>query len=548
MINKTRAALARLIAPAVKALPRQQQRMYHAAKSSRLTGGWMPGNTSADSELSQSLSQLRNRSRALVRDAAYPKRAKTVIVNNVIGNGIPFQAQVYTRDGDLNTRVNDSIESAWAKWARAESCHTGGALHFCDLERMAMGEIFETGEVFIRKHYRKFGTSRVPLALEIIEPERLADELQFPGAFGPLPSGNTVRLGVEVDAFDRAVAYYVHERHPGHVHADYGRGDRIERVPAEQMFHLRVIKRWPQTRGEPWMHAVMRKVNDMDGLTEAEIVGARASANIFASIEVDDGGTGTLMTNQPGDTSNPPALPPEMPLEAGEVRRLGVGEKLNLHSPNRPNAALDPFMRMMLREFAAGIDVSYESVSRDYSQSNYSSSRLSLLDDRDLWRTLQGWWIRTFRLPLHQDWASQAVLSGAIDRVPVEAYAIDPDKYTAAMFKPRGWSWVDPTKEVAAYISAVRAGFMSVADVIALTGGGQDLEDTLQQRVRELEMMDDAGLVFDTDSRKAEGAGASAPAPAAADDGDDGGDDGDPPPDPDNPDEDAPARVYALHR
>ena len=545
MFNKTRAALARLIAPAVKAVPSAQQRMYHAAKSSRLTSGWAPGSTSADSEIATSLSNLRNRSRALVRDASYPKRAKTVVVNNVIGNGIPFQAQVYTRDQSLNTRINDSIEAAWEKWARADSCHTGGALHMCDIERLAMGEIFEAGEVFIRKHYRKFGNSNVPLALEIIEPERLADELQFPGAFGPLPNGHTVRMGVEVDAFDRPAAYYLHERHPGHVHADYGRGDRIERVPADQMFHLRVIDRWPQTRGVPWMHAVMRKVNDMDGLTEAEIVGARASANIFATVETDDGNAGTLLTNQPGDTSNPPALPPEMPIESGEVRRLGVGEKLNLHSPNRPNAALDPFMRMMLREFAAGINVSYESVSRDYSQSNYSSSRLSLLDDRDMWRVIQGWWLRAFRVPLHQAWLNQAVLAGAVNRVSIESYALDADKYTAAMFKPRGWSWVDPTKEVDAYIRAVRAGFMTVADVIALTGGGQDLEDTLQQRVRELEMMDDAGLVFDTDSRKAEGAGASAPAPAAADDG---GGDGDPPPDPDNPDEDAPARVYALHR
>ena len=43
---------------------------------------------------------------------------------------------------------------------------------------------------------------------------------------------------------------------------------------------------------------------------------------------------------------------------------------------------------------AAGCGPSYESLSRDYSQSNYSSSRLSLLDDRDLWRVLQQWWLR----------------------------------------------------------------------------------------------------------------------------------------------------------
>jgi hypothetical protein len=50
-------------------------------------------------------------------------------------------------------------------------------------------------------------------------------------------------------------------------------------------------------------------------------------------------------------------------------------------NPNRPNSTLDPFMRFLLREIAAGVGVSYESLSRDYSQSNYfKSSRL--IDDR----------------------------------------------------------------------------------------------------------------------------------------------------------------------
>jgi len=47
---------------------------------------------------------------------------------------------------------------------------------------MAMGEVFEAGEVFIRKHYTRFGDSRVPLALEVIEPERLATELVTPAS------------------------------------------------------------------------------------------------------------------------------------------------------------------------------------------------------------------------------------------------------------------------------------------------------------------------------------------------------------------------------
>ncbi len=167
-------------------------------------------------------------------------------------------------------------------------------------------------------------------------------------------------------------------------------------------------------------------------------------------------------------------------------------------NPNRPNSALDPFLRYMLREMAAGVGTSYESLSRDYSQSNYSSSRLALLEDRDSWRALQQWFIRMFRDRLHRVWLQRASAARAIAGVSFADYAADPKKFSAVSFKPRGWSWVDPTKEVEAYKEAVKAGFTTVADVVAETAGGRDLEEVLDQRRRELDEMEEEGLVFDT--------------------------------------------------
>jgi capsid protein len=42
------------------------------------------------------------------------------------------------------------------------------------------------------------------------------------------------------------------------------------------------------------------------------------------------------------------------------------------------------------------------------------------------------------------------------------------------------------------------AGFTTVADVIAETGGGRDLDEVLKQRRRELDEMEAADLSFDT--------------------------------------------------
>ena len=468
-----------------------QMRIYQAARSSRLTSGWATSTTSADSELSASLTALRNRSRALVRDAAYAKRAKVVVQNNVIGAGIGMQGQVMSSRDTLREDVNTAIEEAWRDWSCSEYCHTGGTLHFCDLERALMGQVFDAGEVFVRKHYRPFGGGEIPFALEMIEAERIADEFSYPPSAA---AGAIIKMGIEVDRYGRPLAYWLRQRHPGELRVLPGEADKLERVPAEQILHLRLVDRWPQTRGEPWLHAVARKLNDMDGYSEAEIVAARGSANYLNTIETAEG-EHPLAT--PVDPSNPDGEK-EVITEPGMTLRLAVGEKMNFNNPSRPNTALDPFMRYMLREVAAGTGVSYESLSRDYSQSNYSSSRLALLDDRDLWRMLQQWFLRNFRLPLHKEWLRSAVLARAVAPVRVEEYAVDPKKFEAVLFKPRGWSWIDPTKEVEAYKEAIKAGFTTVTDVIAQTGGGQDIEDVLQQRDRELKLMDDLDLEFDT--------------------------------------------------
>lgn len=468
-------------------LGKVSKRQYESARPSRITGDWATSNTSADMELNSSLRQLRSKSRALCRDVSYAQRAKLLVVNNVIGSGIGMQAQVYNTRDELNKRVNDDIESQWAEWCKADSCHTGGRMHFSALERTSMGQVFEAGEVFIRKHYQPFGMSKVPFALEMIEAERVADELTAqnvkPGA------GNDVRMGIEVDSFGRPVAYYIRKRHPNEYSLVGVSTELVERVPANQIIHLAMLDRWPQTRGEPWLHAVIATLQNMSGYTEAEITRARTQASIAGAIETPEDSASFGETQTDGSVV--------MEVEPGVYKRLNPGEKLTVGPTNSPNPGVESFMRYMLREFSAGAGPSYESISRDYSQSNYSSSRLALLDDRDLWRAFQAWFIQSLRVPVHHEWMQQAVLSRAITTITVESYALSSDKFEAVRFRPRGWGWVDPTKEVEAFKEAVRAGFMTQQDV--LSASGADIEELIDQRKKEVELADEADLIFDTD-------------------------------------------------
>jgi lambda family phage portal protein len=162
----------------------------------------------------------------------------------------------------------------------------------------------------------------------------------------------------------------------------------------------------------------------------------------------------------------------------------------------------------MLRAVAAGVGCSFESVSKDFTQTNYSSSRLSLLEERDTWRVLQKFMIENFHQPIYEAWLEMAVMSGELS---IQGYEISPDRFRKIQWMPRGWSWVDPQKEVEAYKTAVRCGFKTLSDVVSEQGG--DLEDLLLQRQAELAKFDELGIVLDTDPTQVNDAGAQQPVP-----------------------------------
>ncbi|MDD5247823.1 MAG: phage portal protein [Rhodocyclaceae bacterium] len=469
-------------------------RAYAGAQVGRLTSDWNALSTSADSEILTSLRLLRARSRQLVRDNEHAKNAVRVVRSNVVGGGIGMQALVSNARGKLQDSINNQIEDTWGAWADRKTCHTAGLLGFADIEAVAISQIVTAGEVLIRKVRQPFGGGKIPLALEVIESDRLMDQWQTARA----PNGNAIRMGVEIDVWGRPVAYWLHPTHPGDYQFTSFQPSRFMRVPAEDMIHLYVIDRWPQTRGEPWFHCTLKRMNNMAGYEEAEIVAARASASIMGLIESPDLPSGDDVVDAQRTES----------LEPGTIKHLLPGEKFTGFDPSRPNAGIDPFMRFMLRSVAAGVGCSYESLSRDYSTSNYSSSRLALLDDRSLWRILQGWLIRNLRTDIHREWLEAAVMANAI-KIP--DYYTNTAKYQRVRFKPRGWSWIDPTKEVQAYKLAVRSGFVTVSDVIADTAGGLDAEDVFKARRQELDMMAELDLIFDTDPAQVNEKGAAQP-------------------------------------
>ena len=464
--------------------PAPRRRSYQGALISRLTNDWLATQTSADAEIRTSLRKLRDRSREMVRNNPYARQAKRTTQINVIGTGIKLQSQVQqVRGTKRDDRINNLIEAKWEVWTRSQHCDVSGRYSFHQLEWLAAGALPESGEALFRIVRRPFGDSKVPLALQMLESDLLDEEYQG----STLVKTNEWRNGVEVNEWGRPVRYAFLTRHPG----DYWfqnapqRAEKHVFIPAADVIHLFMPERPGQNRGVPWFHSVMADAHQLQGYEEAAVVRARVAASIMGFITNNEG---ELIAD---DVENKQRV---SDFEPGTYKYLSPGESVTVPNINSPDQQFEMFVKNKVRRFASGFGCSYETLSRDFSDTNYSSSRLSLLEDREHWRVIQNYLIENFHMRIFREWLGLAVLSGEL---PFADFETRPERYETPRWMARGWSWVDPLKEVKAYREAEQAGYMTKAQIIAYTGG--DYDDNIAELAREQELAQSSGVTLDKD-------------------------------------------------
>ncbi len=470
-------------------------RKYDGAKRGRIHGDWQAVGTSANAEVYGSLCTLRNRSRDLIRNDDYARGIIRQVIKNVVFTGVGFQAQVKQiknpKKNDDN--INNSIEAAWKYWSKKKHCDVTGQSSFNEIQQLAFRSFLESGEVFIRKIKQSFGGCKIPFALEVIEADQVAED------YNSTYMGNQIVMGIELNNWKRPVAYWVYDYHPG----DFWFGTRplgggkttansrnLTRIPADEIIHLFQKERPGQVRGVPILYSTINRLRNLGKYEEAELVAARAAANFMGIVT----SPYNDLLDEPEKTEDGEDKPTEETLTPGIIKYLAEGEDFKSFAPNRPNSAFEGFHRNQLRASAVGVGVAFEGASGDYSQSNYSSSRLSLLDVRDVWKIYQQWFITNFLAEVYECWLDMAVLSGYLK---FNDYELRPQRYQLIRWTPRGWQWVDPHKEINATIAAIKSGLTTVTEEVAKQGG--DFEENIKAIAREREILEQYGVTLTFD-------------------------------------------------
>lgn len=460
--------------PAARAVRREPfmaptLRRFDIAQRDVLTTGWEATNTSADTDLSAALEIARGRARNLCNNNDYARKFLQMTANNIVGpDGFMLVAQAADA-GVPDRSAQDLIETGFYRWAKRGVCEISGALGFNGLLRMVVKAVARDGEALIRK-VRGNKINAFGYALQLLDIDRLPASLNM-----ILSNGNRIVMGVEINSYGRAVAYHLLTTHPGENTWLHASGQRLERVPADDIFHLFVSDRPEQHRGITWLHSAAWRLEMLGKFESAAVAAARKGAETLGFFQREDGqllnvgdkdGDDEILTSGPCSFD---VLPP--------------GVTVSPYDTKYPSELFGVFRKDALRGISSGMGVAYNNLSNDLEGVNYSSIRAGVLDERDQWMVLQGWLIESFLEPLFVDWLQMALLSGQLAYPNGSVLPISKlEKFTAHRWQGRRWPWVDPEKDISASILAISNGLKSPQRVAAEMG--VDVEDVLDEIAR----------------------------------------------------------------
>lgn len=482
-------------------------RPYSAASTHKQeTASWRPAYASADSAIFPARDLALNRARDIVRDDPHAKAGLDRRVDLLVGAGVRLVAQIDAEslgldretDREVIRTLRRSIEREWRLFAL-------DPLRFSDATRQMslngrLRQLARTwaiaGETTSVLRWRNSGGGRYQTCLQTVDPDRLCN---------PNGEPDTLRMrgGIEFDKFGVAVAYHIRNAHP----ADWYAGAETsvwERVPRETRWGRPVFvhgfepEREGQTRSITPFHALVQRLKMIGQHGDLELANAAANALVVATMESNSplGEATTAMSigsTTYADSRSKHYRDHSPAFNGVRIPVLPIGDTLKFNAAPRQTTAFPAFQTAFLRSIASALGISYEQLSMDWSQTNYSSARAAL---NEVWRGVRrdfAAFVEQVVMPIYLAFLEEAFDRGYITPPPsVPDFWEMPAAWSSSRWigSPRGY--VDPVKE--AQGAGVRLDNLTSTLEIEAAEQGLDFEDLLDQRQYEAEELKTRGL------------------------------------------------------
>lgn len=448
------------------------QNRYDGASKGRRGQRWRTDSRTPAQEARLSLPELVRRSRDQYKNTPWARRAINLIGIEGVGTGINVKFRASRGTMQASKRIQ--------AWMNSPEMDVRGRRNYYSLQPLCCNMMVRDGEVFVRRFRKREPRSGLLLRVQV-----LSNDWIDTGSDGPLAEGGAIVNGIEYDASGFRVAYHFKRA------LDYGLWSNIAtnavRVPAEDVIHLYRQDEAEQERGIPWLAPALWTLRDTLEYHDAQVIKQKLSAALMAKHTV----TGSV--ERPNEVVGETSRAPTDEIEPGGIWRGNEGEDFEFMMPPTVEG-FSEVMKLSARQIAVSLPVSYEALTGDLTETNYSSGRL-------------GWHL--FNRSLEQlTWNEiiphlcERLLSWALEAelLPVGAITWE--------HTPPKREMLDPSKEIPPMIEAVRAGFKARQEIVRAMG--DDPEETDRQQAEDNARADALGLMYDSDGRRPKSGGAPA--------------------------------------
>lgn len=367
---------------------------YRSATRARTDkqGGSVRGSATWHLEAAYERESMMFRARELERDNGLADGLLSRSVENVVGTGIKPQAR--TKNKEWNKRA----EAKFKQWAKA--CDIRGFDSFYGLQELTFRSYLRDGDV---------GTLLLSDGrLQSVEADQIAD---------PVGKVGDPRFidGVEVDVAGRPIRYHVVDERD----VAYGKGvpdrrsitTRIE-LPAEDVIFLSRRKRLNQTRGVTVFSQGAWLFDQIEGNVEAVTIAARIAACFGLVVKRGAGYPGMPAITGANDKSYR-----EWAIEPGMVKEIEIGDELEQINPAQPTQNFSEFVALLARLVGIPLGLPYELVFLDFSKTNFSSARASLIQAYKTFRAHQVFLVENWCEPIWKRCVRRWIESGELEDV-----------------------------------------------------------------------------------------------------------------------------------
>lgn len=454
----------------------EQVRSYDAGKTGRLNHNWTAISDTAEHTDEPYRDRIRARARDMERNSDIQNAVVSAFVRNVYGKGYTLRP----RTG--SSKTDAEILKAWKTWTKKENFDITGQQSFNAMLRMAVRRKKIDGGILLLKVFDDDGRY-LPYKIQAVEVDQLDSTMDQLG----LPGEECVRGGIRYNKYNRPLGYYIKQ-----VGADGQEDPRPVYIPADQVIFYWTKTRPTQVREMSDMAPTLTRIRDINEYIEAESVKERVMACLSVFIKrtlpPSNLGRGTSITDEAGQQQYAGKT-----LTPGMIQYLNSGDDISVVNPSGQASDATAFVKQEMRLISSGQGLSYESVSRDMSESNYSSARQGAIEDGLTYQSeIEA--LMEVCDSIYETFILQLYATGKLgDRADFQNRR---EAYMSHEWIRAPKPWVDPAKEATATATALKTGQKTFAQIQA--EGGHDWRDTVDEMADIIKYAKSKGVDLET--------------------------------------------------